>query len=330
MRLIFFGSGAFGLPTLARLREAHEIGLIVTQPDRPAGRQRALTPTPVAEFAAAHALPVIKPENVNEPAVVAEIERAATVREREPRFSADASRSLTVAARSPYVVIAFGQKLGGDLLRDRFAINLHGSLLPKYRGAAPINWAMIHGEKETGVSVITVAERMDAGEIFAQAATAIHPLETAGELHDRLAALGPETMLDVLRRHERGSLIGQTQDERLATRAPKLAKADGTVSFDRPAMQVRQRVHGLTPWPSCTARLEGRPLKLCRVQEVGGTAQSGLAGTLLADFTISCATGTLRLLEVQPPGGRVMSFDAYRAGHPLRAGARCETMASDT
>src|SRR5688572_4055507 len=147
MRLVFFGSGAFGVPTFNCLEEVHDIALVVTQPDRPAGRNRALTPTPIAEYATQRRLEIIKPEKVNDAGVIERIRAA----------EADA-----------FVVIAFGQKLGKALLKDRFAINLHGSLLPKYRGAAPINWAMINGEAETGVSVITLADRMDCGEILAQ------------------------------------------------------------------------------------------------------------------------------------------------------------------
>ena len=213
MRLIFLGSGAFGVPTLKRLISEHTVSLVITQPDRPAGRHREMTPTPVAQIAAENSIQTIKPENVNEPAIVHEI----------------ANRSKDVQA---WVVIAFGQKLSRPLLDGVFAINLHASLLPKYRGAAPINWAMINGEAETGLSVITIADRMDAGDVLGQAHAEIDPSETAGDLHNRLSLLGPDLMLDVLERYGDGNLDYRRQDERLVTRARKLTKADGTVCFD--------------------------------------------------------------------------------------------------
>ena len=217
MRLILLGSGAFGLPTFKHLHAHHDVCAVISQPDRPAGRKRQLTATPVAQWAADVGLPTFKPDDANAPQTVAQL----------AAYKADAA-----------VVIAFGQKLS-PLLIDalgRLVVNLHASLLPKYRGAAPINWAMIHGEQATGVSVISLAQKMDAGLIYATAQTPIDPLETAGELHDRLAALGPAVVSDVLRAFADGSLRGVPQDERLATRAPKLSKADGHVDFTQDAM----------------------------------------------------------------------------------------------
>lgn len=306
MRLVYFGSGAFGLPTLRRLAAEHEIALVVTQPDRPAGRHRAMTPTPIAEFAAECGLSIVKSENVNDPIV---------------------TESIRSHHAEAFVVIAFGQKMATSLLRDTFAFNLHGSLLPKYRGAGPIQWAMIECERETGVSVIGVAERMDAGPIYGQAATAIDPLETAGELHDRLAELGPQVMIDVLAKHEAGRLIPEHQDERLATRAPKLSKSDGTVRFDQPAERVRCRIHGLTPWPGCTVKTSDEAnLKLIRVQVADEKTQHDVTGTVQEDLTIACAPGSIRLLEVQAPGGKVMAFEAYRSGHKFVAGMRLDAL----
>lgn len=302
MRLIYFGSGTFGLPTLERLARVHDVTCVVTQPDRPAGRRRRSTPTPVAAFAARRGIETIRTQDANAPEIVDRIRATA----------ADA-----------FVVIAFGQKLGPELLADTFAINLHGSLLPKYRGAAPVNWAIINGETETGLTVIAITQRIDAGDILGQVVVPIDPMETAGELAERLSELGPEIMTEVLARHHAGTLRGAAQDERHASAAPRLTKADGTVRFDRPARAVRCRVHGLTPWPGCTVRVGGGPLKLTRVDIEDGDAD-GTPGEVTADGTIICRPGRLRLLSVQPPGGRQMSFDAYRRGHVLPAGARME------
>ncbi|MFO0861802.1 MAG: methionyl-tRNA formyltransferase [Phycisphaerales bacterium] len=224
LKLVFLGSGAFGLPTLRRLIAAHEVAMVVTQPDRPAGRGGAMTPTPIgAEMQEKHAsVPLLKPEKINDPAV----------RDRIRAVNADA-----------FVVIAFGQKLGKALLEGVYAINLHGSILPRWRGAAPINAALLAGDPEVGNSVITLADKMDAGVVLATSSHPTHPDWTAGDLHDILAADGPELVGRVLRDRP----AGQIQDETLVTVAPKMSKADGWVDFRKSADECRRRVHGLTP-----------------------------------------------------------------------------------
>ncbi|MHC4416614.1 MAG: methionyl-tRNA formyltransferase [Planctomycetota bacterium] len=305
MVLVYFGSGAFGLPTLERLAAAHRIALVVTQPDRPAGRHRHLRPTPVGELSLPHGLETIKPDDIDDP----------QVRDRVHAAGADA-----------FVVCDYGEKLGPDLLEGVFAINLHGSLLPRYRGAAPVSWAIINGEAETGVTVITITQRIDAGAILARRATPIDPMETAGELEGRLAEMGPDLVLETLARHEAGKLEPVTQDDRLACRAPKLSKADGTVRFDQAARAVQRRVHGLTPRPGCTVTIEGRRLRVARVEVVDEARPHGAPGEVLRDRTVACGTGAVRWLEVQPPGGKLMPFAAYLHGHPLRVSSRFEPL----
>jgi len=308
MRTLFFGSGAFGIPTLATLVQRHEVLAVVSQPDKPAGRNRVLTPTPITAWATEHGLAVYKQDNVNTPEFVQTI----------ADYNADAS-----------VVIAFGQKLGEPLIAamGKLAINLHASLLPSYRGAAPINWAMIDGLEQTGVSVIALAQRMDAGDVYATAALAIDPLETAGELHDRLAALGPETVGRVLDDLAAGSLRPVVQDESRATKARKFLKADGTVDFNQPAATVRARIHGLTPWPGCkvlwhTGDGEPIPVTLIRVQDLPEPLGSAQPGEVLSDQRIACGSGSIRPIELQLPGKRVMPLDAFVAGHSLLPGQR--------
>lgn len=301
MRLVYFGSGPFGLPTLERLMRRHQIELVISQPDRPAGRKRKPQPTPVARFADDHQLAIVKPEEVNDDEVVESI------------------RSIEAEA---FVVIAFGQKLSRPLLENTFAINLHASLLPKFRGAAPINWAVLNNEKQTGISVITLADRMDAGEVLGRASTPIDPHETAGELHDRLAIMGQDVVLDTLERHQAGTLEPQKQDENLATQAPKLSRADGIVNFDQPATEVRARIHGLTPWPGCTVVLEGTSLKLLRVREHETEHAGTSPGEILVDGSVACADGSVQLLSVQPAGGKTMTFAAYCNGHNVTPGMR--------
>ncbi|MEZ6234485.1 MAG: methionyl-tRNA formyltransferase [Phycisphaerales bacterium] len=312
MRILFLGSGAFGLPTLAALAAAHQVVGVVTQPDRPAGRGRDLTPTPIGAWAGER-LPgavLLKPENINETEMVARV-RA---------IDADA-----------WVVIAFGQKLGRPLLEDRFSINLHASLLPRWRGAAPINAAILAGDAETGNSVITLADRMDAGEVLGTSRRAIEPRHTAGVLHDLLAADGPTLVLDVLARHATGTLRGQRQDESLATRAPKLSKADGWIDFGTTAAECRSRVHGLTPWPGVTAELDGIALKLVQVEAVGegqtdaaSSARDGVPGAIVDanEGLVSCAGGTLlHLMRVTPAGKREMDWGEFARGRAIKAGA---------
>jgi methionyl-tRNA formyltransferase len=310
MQLIFIGSGDFGLPTLQSLNARHQVRAVVTQPDRPAGRKRRLTPTPIAAWAQAENLHVIKTDNISAADMVAQL----------GQLSGDAA-----------VVVAFGQKLSTAVI-DALAplvVNLHGSLLPRLRGAAPINWAIINAQAETGLTVISLAQKMDAGLIYAQQATPIDPLETAGELHDRLATMGPELILNVLDNWQAGKLEGQPQDEAQSTAAPKLSAADAWVDFAATAHCVRDRIHGLTPWPGVRViwrRANGREAPLA-IHRVGVEPQHHHAqppGTILPGLLVAVGhaedSGAIKLLDVQPPGKRVMSIKAFASGHPLSPG----------
>ena len=322
MRVVCFGSGEFGVPTFDRVRTRHEVVAVVTQPDRPAGRKRQPTPTPVAGWALAAGLPVVKSPDVNTQDFIAQIAAL------EPQGA---------------VVIAFGQKLGQPLI-DHFpsvAVNLHASLLPRYRGAAPINWAIIRGDTRTGLTVISLAQRMDAGLIYAQIDTAIDPTETAGELHDRLSLLGPGLMMDVLHHAEQGTLHGLAQDEASATKAPKMSRRDARVDFDVEPKNLRCRVHGLTPWPGAKVRWhraadpDAHPLTLIllRVAEDTPAGDEGSThnnrsdgepspGTILEGNRVAVHGGAVRILELQLPGRRALPIDEFVRGHPLTPGDR--------
>lgn len=295
---MFLGSGAFGLPTLEALCRAHEVVAVVSQPDKPAGRGKVLTPTPIAARAAELGIPVLKPVDVNE----------AGVRDAVRGFAADA-----------WVVIAFGQKLSRELLDGVFAVNLHGSLLPAYRGAAPIQRAVMDGCAETGVSVISLAERMDAGLVYATRARAVGVRETSDEVHDGLALLGPEVIEDVLARRAAGTLVGVAQDESKATRARKLSKAEATVDIAAlDAAAARARINGLNSWPGCTVLAGDVPVKLLRVEECA--AGAGERGMLAADGRVNAAAGAVRVLELQPVGGKPMSVADFLNGRPKLVG----------
>ena len=317
MRLLFFGSGAFGLPTARVLHERYELAAVVSQPDKPAGRKRVLTPTPVAAWALEQGIEVLRTDNVNTPEFVEKIKG----------YKADAS-----------IVIAFGQKLGEPLIQamGKLAVNLHGSLLPKYRGAAPINWAIINGEQVAGVSVIGLAQKMDAGPVYAEASLKVQPRDTAGELHDKLAELGPDVIDNVIQDLANSTLNPQEQDHDKATQAPKLRKADGTVDFDQPSETVRSRVHGLTPWPGCRVnwlcKQTGKTstLTLGRVSAVPdlscligleSVGDKPAPGTIIdEDYHVLTSDGSVRLVEVQAPGTKMMPIADFARGRQLGKG----------
>lgn len=317
MRIVYFGSGAFGLPTLEALARAHEIAGVVTQPDRPSGRGRQPTPTPVGQWA---------DRNVGGPSLL----RVQDVN------APDAIVQIRALAADAWVVIAFGQKLSPALLDGPFALNLHGSLLPRWRGAAPINHALLAGDATVGVTAITLAERMDAGLMLGAASTPARPAETAGELHDRLAALGPELVLRVLEEQSAAPGFstpgfvphGQRQNETEATRAPKLSRADGWVNFEQPAELCRRRINGLSPWPGVTVALRGERLRLLRAETGSGPAEQGAgadapAGAVVAPDRglVLCGEGSiLRLLEVQLAGGRAMRWAEFANGRRIAPG----------
>jgi len=305
VNIVYFGSGAFGLPTLEALAAEHTITAIVTQPDRKAGRGGKLTPTPVGAWAAEHlpGVPLLKPGRVGEP------ETRARVR----AFPGDA-----------WVVIAFGQRLPAALLADRFAVNLHASLLPRWRGAAPINAAIVAGDSETGNSVITLAEKMDAGLVLGQSRRPIEPTQTFAELHDLLAQDGPDLVSGVLDRHAAGTLDPITQDEPHVTLAPKFSRDDAVIDLAGPADACRCRINGYSPRPGVTVGIRDQPLKLLRAdsQQTDVNAPPGeIIDT--ADGLVMCAPGSaLRLLEVQPPGKKPMPWADFARGRSVELGER--------
>lgn len=298
MRLVFLGSGAFGVPTLRTLFAEHEVAMVVTQPDRPAGRGGKLRPTPIAELAAQHETEVIKPERINRAEVIEHVRCV----------DADA-----------WVVIAYGQKLGTRLLDGIFAVNLHASLLPRWRGAAPIHHAVMAGDAETGNSVITLAEEMDAGDVLATTRRVIEPTQTTGELHDLLAQDGPTAVLEVLDAHRDGRVQRAVQNSSEVTLAPKLSRRDAAIDFGRSGDHVRAHINGLSPWPGCTVDVGGTRLKLLRAGPAEG---SGSPGELLDanSGVVACGEGAFRLVEVQPAGKKPMAFAEFARGRSIETG----------
>lgn len=316
MRIAFLGTGDFGVPALRRLRDAgHELTVAVSQPDRPAGR--GLSTRPTAVHAAADALGVrhIQTEDVNAlpPAEV-------------------------LAGAELAVVAAFGQKIGPALLAAprHGMINIHGSLLPKYRGAAPFQWAILNGDEVTGVTVFQLNERWDAGAILGRRALTIGAQETATELHDRLAILGAALVADVVREIELGTLTPEPQDAATATRARKLSKRDSQVDWSRPAHRVVRWIHGLWSWPAaaCVFAYESgkrEVVQLVRAEVADPDAAPSAAhppGAILPDLTIQADPGRVRLLEVKPAGGRAMRFVDFANGRALSPATRIAPLES--
>lgn len=303
--IVYFGSGAFGVPTLARIASEHTLVGVVTQPDRPAGRGGKLTPTPVAEWCSANVpgVEVIKPEKVNVPEVVAKI---------------------AGWGAKHYVVIAYGQKIGKAILDGKFAINLHASLLPRWRGAAPINWAILAGDADTGNSVITLADKMDAGLVLGTTRRRIESTQTAGDLHDLLAQDGPSAVFRVLREEQQGSLMPDEQDEARVTLAGKLSRSDAQLDFAKSATECRCRINGLSPWPGVTVKIGDVQVKLLRAGDVLSAPASGEPGTIVdvEQGQLLCAERTaVQLLEVQPAGKRAMSWGEFVRGNVIQRGA---------
>ena len=313
MRIVFAGSGTFGLPTLRALAEGgQEISLAVTQPDRPAGRGQSVRISPVAMFAREREIPVIQPEDVN----------AKPVLRRIRAFKPDL-----------VLVIAYGQKIGPELLAlaPHGIINLHASLLPKFRGAAPINWAIISGELETGLTVMSMVEQIDAGDILGQRATPIEHDETAGDLADRLSGLGARMVTEVIREIPLDEVERRRQNENQVTFAPRLKKSDGCINWDRPAQEVHNRIRGTTPWPGAYTTLPGSGSRGSLRLVVGRShlvepASEGDPGTIVAvtpaGIDVSAAKGVVRLLELTPAGKRSMSAADFARGYRVTAGVR--------
>jgi methionyl-tRNA formyltransferase len=306
MRLIFCGSGGFGLPTLeALVRAGHEVATVVTQPPRRAGRGKGVRPTPVAEAAEDLGLPVRPVEDINAPAEVA---------------------ALKALAADATVVVDFGQvirKAARNAARLR-SINLHGSVLPALRGAAPVNWAIIRGYPTTGVTVFRIVRRMDAGPIFSIRQTPLEPGERADELRDRLAVLGVETVLEAL------DLLAadarpRPQDESRATLAPRLAKADGRLDFGVEAVELRNLIHGTWPWPAAQATYYSTEGKATAVQIARAAAHPGPPvappGEVLEDGSVAAGAGRIEILEIKPAGKRLMRWRQFANGYRAGSGA---------
>lgn len=310
MRLVFCGTPAFAVPTLKlALRVGHEVALVVTQPDRPTGREQKMTAPPVKHAALEAGLRVIQPEKI--------------------RHNAELRAELEAIRPDAILVVAYGRIIPKWMLDlPRFGnLNLHGSLLPKYRGAAPVQWALANGEHVTGVTTMRLDEGLDTGDILLQRALPLAPDMLATDVFPLLAETGADLMMQTLVELEADSIVPRKQDEPQATLAPLLTREDGRIDFSRPAMTIYNRWRGFQPWPGAWTTLQGRKLTVHRLlpTEVRG-ARGGHPGTLrLEEGTMFAACGDgswIELVEVQPEGKRPMTAGDFLRGHAVKTGVQ--------
>ena len=306
MKLVFFGTPAFAVPVLQAVHSAgHEVLAVVTQPDRPRGRKKVLTPPETKVCAQALGLPVLQFERIKRP---------------------EAVQTLASLDADVWVTAAYGQILSKELLDlpPKGVINAHASLLPAYRGAAPVNWCLIHGETKTGVTTMYTDVGVDDGDMILQQEECIRPEDTAESLLERLSYIAAGLMVQTLALVEKGQAPRTTQDERLATRQPMLSKQDGALDFSQTAEAVGNRTRGVTPWPGAFAALDGQIYKFAEPYTAEG---GGVPGTILtADekngLLIACGEGAIGFKQIQAPGKKKMDPRDFLRGHRLDTSKR--------
>jgi methionyl-tRNA formyltransferase len=309
MRLVFAGSPAFAVPSLEALqRSGHEISGVVTQPDRPAGRGQKLTPPPVKISALAHDLPVYQPEKFNRRSFLDRLEAL------QPDVIAVVAYGKIFRSRSLSL-----PRLG--------CINLHASLLPRYRGVAPVNWAIVRGETTTGVTTMRMDRGVDTGDVILRRPVEIGPDETAGELLERLAEIGAGALVETCDLLARGEARFEKQDDSLATYAPRLSKEDGRVDWTRPAREVHNLVRGMTPWPGAVAALHGDPVKI--IATGLGDGHGGPGRVIAVDsgrgILVSCGRGAIWLVRLQAQGKKAAAGADFARGYRIELGDSFES-----
>ncbi len=307
MRLVFMGTPDFARVSLEKLLKSdHEVAAVVTVPDKPKGRGLKLWASPVKQLALASGLPILQPQSLKDADFIAQLKT----------INADL-----------FVVVAF-RILPPEVftIPPKGTINLHASLLPKYRGAAPINWAIINGETETGVTTIVINERVDQGNILLQRRVSIHPDMTAGELHDVLAEVGAELLIETVNQLSTGNIEPKVQEPSLISKAPKISKEICHLNFNQPASRVHNWIRGLSPYPGAFAFWQDKLIKLFRSQPLEINYTTAEPGTIVKvmknAFSVSCASGIIDIFEVQLQGKKRMSVRDFLNGQLLEEGQR--------
>lgn len=305
MRVIFMGTPDFAVPSLEALLTKHEVVLVVTQPDKPKGRGKKMVPTPVKACALEHGIPVLQPEKVKEPEFVEQL------RSYEPDLIA---------------VTAFGQILSEPILEmpKYGCINVHGSLLPKYRGAAPMQWSIIDGEKVTGITTMYMAKGLDSGDMLLKAEVEITDEDTFATIHDKMAVTGANLLLDTLDQLEAGTLERIPQDHDAATYAPMITKETGHIDWSKNRQDIINLIRGLNPVPAAYTIYEEEVLKIFGAAlsdvQTDDAANGEIVAVVKKGFVVKCGDGCLLITEVQARGGKRMMTDAYLRGHAMKEG----------
>ena len=310
LRIVFMGTPEFAVPSLAALhRSRHEVKLVVTQPDRPSGRGRQLKAPPVKQAAQRLGYEIIQPEKVRTDAFVE------TVSGYRPDFQ---------------VVVAYGHILTRRILDipERGSINVHASLLPKYRGAAPIHWAVINGESETGITTMFMDEGMDTGDILLSAREPIRSEDDTGSLHDRLAELGAGLLIETLEGLADGTVRPAPQDHAKATYAPMFKKDAGIIPWEKTAGQVVDWIRGMTPWPGAVTYLDDQRLKIFKATTAAAPTTAP-PGTVVEGFSeelrVATGSGAILIEEIQGASGKRMHIKDFLRGHPVPPGSRFQS-----
>lgn len=304
MRVVFMGTPDFAVPSLQKLLDAgFEVCAVYTQPDKPKGRGHKLQAPPVKELALRHEIPVFQPASLRKEEVQQELKS----------FQPDV-----------IVVVAYGKILPKAVLDlPRLGcINVHGSLLPKYRGAAPIQWTVINGDGTGGVTTMFMGEGLDTGDMLLKAETPVGAEETAGQLFDRLKDLGANLLLETLEKLERGKLTPVPQNEEDATHAPMLSKELSVIDWSKPARELHDLIRGLNPWPSAYSYLDGKKLKIHASRVAEGSGEAGKAFSKDGNLLVYCGKDALELTEIQTENGKRMDGKSYLLGHPLNKDSR--------
>lgn len=300
MDVVFVGTSEFGIPALKALVEKHNVKLVISQPDRPKGRGRKLLPTPIKEEALKLGLEVLQPERIKE-----------------------IHPLLSQMDFDVMVVVSYGQIIPKEILEIPKVgpLNIHPSLLPKYRGAAPIQRAIMNGEKKTGTTIMWMNERLDAGDIFLQKEVEIDPDEIYGELHDRLSLISAKLLLEALEKIERGEIVRIPQKDEEATYAKPISKEETVIDWSRPATEVHNKVRALSPKPGTWCTISGARYKIYRTALSSG---QGTPGEVLEKdikkgiLKIACGEGAVNIMEIQPEGKRVMNTSDFLRGYGHR------------
>lgn len=309
MNIVFMGTPDFAVATLEKLyQNEYNVQAVFTQPDKPKGRGHKLAPPPVKVLAAEHNTPVYQPESLKK--------------------NADEYVDLLKKLNPECIVVAaYGKILPKEVLEipEYGCVNVHGSLLPKYRGAGPIQWSVLNDEKETGITTMLMGEGLDTGDMLLQKATEIGENETAAELFDRLAVMGGELLVETLEKLEKGEITPVPQDESKATYAPMLSKEMCRIDFSQSVRKVHKQICGLSDWPCAVAFLNGKRLKIYRSEIVPGNTTAS-PGTVVDEknFSVACGDGIIRFTEIQAEGSKRMKTEDYLRGKPLEKGCVVE------